>query len=126
MQTKLAMINYYYTEMTMLHEEGGAFYRPLFFDFPDDDKAYDNVTNNVMLGDHLKVSQQHLDQDETDYYFPEGTWCSVMNISSPCIKGPETVMLPSRLYQSWVHIRDGGIVPLQTGLIGPEIKTRTT
>ena len=61
MQTKLAMINYYYTEMTMLHEEGGAFYRPLFFDFPDDDKAYDNVTNNVMLGDHLKVSQQHLD-----------------------------------------------------------------
>lgn len=36
MQTKLALLNYYYTELSMLHEEGGAFYRPLFFDFPMD------------------------------------------------------------------------------------------
>lgn len=42
MQTKMALVNYYYTEMSMLHEEGGAFYRPLFFDFPYDDMAYQN------------------------------------------------------------------------------------
>lgn len=42
MQTKLAMVNYYHTEISMLHEEGGAFYRPLWFDFPEDPKAYLN------------------------------------------------------------------------------------
>lgn len=36
MQTKLALLNYYYTEITMLHEEGGTFFRPLFFDFPNE------------------------------------------------------------------------------------------
>lgn len=39
-QTKLALVHYYYTEMSHLHEDGGAFYRPLFFDFPDDKMAY--------------------------------------------------------------------------------------
>lgn len=40
MQMKLALVNYYYTEMSYLNEEGGAFYRPLFFDFPHDMEAY--------------------------------------------------------------------------------------
>lgn len=56
MQRKLALLSYYYTELSMLHEEGGAFYKPLFFDFSDDPKAYMNQTNNVLLGRGLKVS----------------------------------------------------------------------
>jgi alpha-glucosidase (family GH31 glycosyl hydrolase) len=42
MQTKLALVNYYHTEISMLHEEGGAFYRPLWYDFPEDQHAYKN------------------------------------------------------------------------------------
>ena len=40
MQTKLALLNYYYTEMSLLHEEGGAFYKPMFFDYPEDLNTY--------------------------------------------------------------------------------------
>lgn len=123
MQTKLALINYYYTEMSMLHEEGGAFYRPLFFDFPQDADAYQNQTHNVMLGKNLKLSIQSTEDEnktETDYYFPMGNWCSVFNASNGggCIQGPANISLPSRIYQYWVHLRDGGIVPLQTDLVG--------
>ena len=52
----MALLNYYYTEISMLHEEGGAFYRPLFFDFPGDPKTTTNFTQNVMLGSALKLS----------------------------------------------------------------------
>lgn len=123
MQTKLALINYYYTEISMISEVGGAFYRPMFFDFPNDNLAYVNQTNNIMLGKNLKVSVQSGENEtktETDFYFPMGNWCSVFNTSSPCIQGPANVTLPSRIYQFFVHIKDGSIVPLQTDLINDE------
>jgi len=56
MRTKYSLINYYYTEMSLLHETGGAFYKPVFFEFPDDNMAYMDQTNNVMLGKALKLS----------------------------------------------------------------------
>lgn len=129
MQTKLALINYYYTEMSMLSEEGGAFYRPLFFDFPKDAMAYMNQTHNVMLGKNLKLSVQSTEDEthtETDYYFPMGSWCSVFNVSAGCIQGPANVTLPSRIYQYFVHIKDGSIVPLQTDLIGESANATKT
>ena len=55
-QIKYNMISYYYTQMSLLHEEGGAFYKPLFFSFPDEAGSYVDQTNNVMLGEALKLS----------------------------------------------------------------------
>lgn len=121
MQIKLALIPYYYTQMSLLSKEGGAFYRPLFFDFPQDPKAYLNQTHNVMLGSGLKASIQSTENENvtwTDYYFPDGVWCSVMNKSGGCVTGPNTVSLSSEIYQSYTHIKDGNIVPLQTDLVG--------
>lgn len=50
------MIRYYHTQITKLHLEGGTFFKPLFFSFPDDPGAYENQENNIMLGDALKLS----------------------------------------------------------------------
>jgi alpha-glucosidase (family GH31 glycosyl hydrolase) len=47
MYTKLHLIRYYYTQMSMVQTEGGAFYRPLFFDYPLDDKAYADQELNI-------------------------------------------------------------------------------
>lgn len=56
MQTKLALVPYYYTGLTELNKRGGAFYKPLFFEFPNDPNAYKNLTHNVMLGSGMKAS----------------------------------------------------------------------
>jgi hypothetical protein len=80
-----------------------------------------------MLGPNLKVSHQSTETEvvtETDYYFPAGTWCSVVNVSAGCIDGPVTTKLPSRIYQSFVHIRNGSIVPLHLGAIGKDKQVR--
>jgi len=55
-RVKYSMIRYYYTQLMKLHlDGGGAFYKPLFFEFPDDIKAYDYQNENVMLGEALKL-----------------------------------------------------------------------
>lgn len=56
-QTKYELMRYYYTNMMKLSLQGsGTFYKPLFFEFPEDVNAYQNLTNNVMLGSSLKLS----------------------------------------------------------------------
>jgi alpha-glucosidase (family GH31 glycosyl hydrolase) len=54
-------------------------YKPLFFEFPEDDGAYYDIANNVMIGSAIKTSINVKDQSQnmTDFYFPKGTWCSL-------------------------------------------------
>lgn len=84
MRTKYSLLNYYYTELSMLHETGGPFYKPVFFEFPDDANAYQDQRDNVMLGKALKLSvNSHVQgQLSTRFYFPAGTWCNVFNVTT--------------------------------------------
>lgn len=118
MQIKLSLVPYYYTEMGLVSADGGPVYRPLFFDFPNDPNAYMNQTHNVMIGSGMKVSFQSTeDVNKTHYYFPDGIWCSIFNESAGCIDGPATVEMDSRIYQSFAHIKDGAILPLQRSVV---------
>merc|ERR1711924_251738 len=74
-----------------------------------------------MLGPGLKASFQSTENEtkkETDYYFPDGVWCSVMNKYYGCVTGPKVHTMPSDIWQSFTHIKDGNIVPLQTDVVG--------
>jgi len=53
-QKKYKLMRYYYTEMMLISNSGGAFYKPLFFEFPEDDVAFLNNHDDVMLGSSLK------------------------------------------------------------------------
>ena len=61
-------------------------YKPLFFEFPDEDAAYEDIANNVMIGPALKtsVNAKNLTQENTDFYFPAGTWCSLFEPIGDC------------------------------------------
>jgi alpha-glucosidase (family GH31 glycosyl hydrolase) len=58
MRIKYHLSAYYQSELTFLHEEGGAFYKPLFFEFPNDPRSYTDLHLNVMLGSGLKLGIQ--------------------------------------------------------------------
>jgi len=78
MYTKLSLIRYYYTQLSIVQQEGGAFYRPLFFDYPNDDSAYHNQELNIMLGPALKLGiQSKALTDTTEFYYPAGRYCEV-------------------------------------------------
>lgn len=81
MWTKFIFLKYYYTSLLDLHDNGGTFHRPMYFDFDWDYYAYiANQEQNIMLGDSLKLSVNSnvLDQNYTMFYFPEGSWCNVL------------------------------------------------
>ena len=116
---KYNMIRYYYTELGMLSEDGGAFYKPLFFEFPEDENAYKDQELNIMLGEALKLSvlTNKLDQNTTSFYFPEGVWCNVFDTNlktNSCIAYTgESVEMDSKAWNYHLHLRQGYVVPLQ-------------
>lgn len=114
---KYNMIRYYYTELSLLSQDGGAFYKPLFFEFPEDPNTTLDQVNNIMLGDALKlgINANKLDQNKTMFYFPAGTWCNIVVETEACVtyeQGQE-VELDSKAYDFYLHLREGYIVPMQ-------------
>lgn len=128
MRLKYSMVRYYYTQITMLHLNGGAFYKPLFFEYPEDIEAYQDQELNIMLGSALKLSVQtkELGKDTTAFYFPADTWCDVFKRTSgedSCKKYDtgQRVDLESKAYNFHVHLRAGHIIPLQN--VQEDVKT---
>lgn len=121
---KYALVRYYYTELFALStmDGEGTFYKPLFFEFPEDKNATSDIEFNVMLGSALKLSIDSGNRSYTEktmnFYFPQGTWCRLMGNTKGenCFTaGAQGVMknYPSDLTDYQVHLREGYIVPLQ-------------
>ena len=113
-------MRYYYTQMSQVSYANQTYttvYKPLFFEFPDDNGAYHDIANNVMIGSALKtaINAVNLTVSTTDFYFPKGTWCSLFEPVGECLYFSQSQMhtLPSRINESYVHLREGYIVPMQ-------------
>eukprot|EP00347_Sterkiella_histriomuscorum_P014109 403362137 len=128
-KNKYQLIRYYYSSLVQLSLKGsGTFYKPLFFEFPEDPYVYQDVIYNIMLGNSLKLSvnTNTLNQNSTNYQFPPGLWCNLYQSAKyPCFTSTigQQIYLPSKAYDAHVHIRQGSIVPLQNAT---EIKFSTT
>lgn len=115
---KYQLIRYYYTNLFEISTKGtGTFYKPLFFEFPNDNNAFQDITNNIMLGSALKLSinSEKLYQDKTNFYFPAGTWCDIIKVQDQrCfVSTGQSAELPSKAYDFGLHLRQGFIVPFQ-------------
>ena len=70
-----------------------------------------------MLGDALKLSinSNALNQNVTEFYFPDGIWCNLFNKTegkNSCLEGKNSYNRSSKAYQFDVHLKDGFIVPM--------------
>jgi len=118
MFTKLSLIRYYYTQMSIVQNEGGAFYKPLFYEFPNDDAAYDNQELNIMLGPSLKLGIQSKSMSiSSQFYYPAGRYCEVFcKKETDCCVTYETgteMTLPSYAFNYYLDLRAGHIIPMQ-------------
>lgn len=127
---KYSLIRYYYTQLTQMSMGVNTYYvlyKPLFFEFPEDKNAYNDIANNVMIGGALKtaVNARNITTPTTDFYFPAGTWCSLFEPIGECIYNEigQNVTLGSQLNESFVHLREGYIIPMQNATA---LKVKTT
>lgn len=121
---KYSLIRYYYTHLFLLSQDSstnGAFYKPMFFEFPNIAGAYSAATSeNVMLGPSLKLSiktseNKNWENEKNDYFFPPGKWCDILHPQTECIfsTGDQKEFLPAGIADYQLHLRDGHIIPFQ-------------
>lgn len=116
---RLSFLRYYYTIFFEMYRHGGSFWRPLFFEFPKDDEAMNDIEHTFMVGSMLKVTpvMKFLNEEnKVKSYFPANTrfinlidWKTIIDGGD---KG-QNVDLEPNWDRPLVHLREGSILPYQ-------------
>jgi alpha-glucosidase len=115
-QLRYALEPYLYTEARRTYDTGVAFFRPLYYDWPQETAAYESKGEYV-FGDEMLAAPVTTPADKTSglaaekVWLPEGEW-----IEWPTGKhftGPASVDRNFSIEQTPVYLRAGAIVPMQ-------------
>ncbi|KAH9514808.1 hypothetical protein Btru_023694 [Bulinus truncatus] len=113
LMTRYKFLPYLYTQMYRAHVDGDIVFKPLFFEFPQDDTTL-SIDKQFMLGPAFLISPVLEDRlREVKAYFPQGRWFDYTTGERIHSEG-QHVILPTPLEKFNLHIRGGHIVPWQT------------
>jgi alpha-glucosidase len=115
-QLRYAMQPYLYTEARRTYDTGVAFFRPLYYDWPEADEAYTSkgeyVFGDQMLAAPVTVPAEEVSGLATEkVWLPQGEW-----IEQPTGKhftGPVSVERNFAINQVPIYVKAGAIVPMQ-------------
>jgi alpha-glucosidase len=119
-QLRYALQPYIYTEARRTYDTGVAFFRPLYYDWPEQDAAYTSK-NEYVFGDQMLVAPVTAPADKTtaltaeNVWLPEGEW-----IEWPTGKhftGPVAAERSFSIDQTPVYLKAGAIVPMQPPML---------
>jgi alpha-glucosidase len=119
-QMREAMQPYLYTEARRTYDTGVAFFRPLYYDWPEEDAAYTSK-NEYMFGDQMIVSPVTAPADKItglateQVWLPKGDW--IERPTGKHFSGPTTVERGFTIDQIPVYVRAGAIVPMQPAML---------
>ncbi|KAK2817716.1 hypothetical protein Q7C36_021649 [Tachysurus vachellii] len=109
---RYSLFPFLYTLFHYAHAHGHTVARPLFFEFPSDEKTY-AVDKQFMLGKSLLVTP--VLEPGVDFvvgYMPEGIWYDFYTGDSLVSKGEE-IKLHAPLDTINLYLREGAIIPTQ-------------
>ncbi|CAM0137160.1 hypothetical protein VKS41_008740 [Umbelopsis sp. WA50703] len=109
---RYAMMPYMYTLFQEANTVGTGVWRPLIFEYPNDD-AFLAEDVQFMMGDSVLISPIVVENATSiDAKFPTGVWYDWYN--GKAVHGPTTKTLHADLTTIPVHVRGGSILPLKT------------
>jgi len=98
------------------HNTGHPLMRPLFFEYPDDERAW-TIWNEYLYGtDYLVAPVVEPGARSREVYLPEGRWIDYWNADAAPIEGPTTVTVETPLHKTPIFLRadsDQEILDLQ-------------
>jgi len=115
-QLRYAIQPYLYTEARRTYDTGVAFFRPLYYDWPEAPEAYDNK-DEYLFGDQMLAAPITAPADKMsglateNVWLPQGDWIEWP--TGKHLTGPTTVERTFSLDQTPVYVRAGAIVPMQ-------------
>ena len=126
MRLRFDMMPYIYSNARVAHETGIGVVRPLFWEFPDEERCSDE-TSAWMFGDALLVSPiVEQGQATHTFYLPRGTWFDYT--TGKPVRGGSDVAIPtdSTTWQDIpMYVREGSIFATQPAEEGNELSPNT-
>lgn len=111
-QRRYEMVPYIYTMARKSHDTGVSICRPMYYDYPAEEKAY-SFTNQYMYGDNMIVAPVVTPGEDgfstVDVWLPEGEWYE--NATGTMLKGNQVYTRRFTLNEVPVYIKAGSILP---------------
>ena len=115
-QLRYALQPYIYTEARRTYDTGVAFFRPLYYDWPEANEAYSSKDEYV-FGDQMLAAPVVAPADKTtglaaeQVWLPQGEWIEWP--TGKHITGPATINRSFSIDQIPIYFKTGAIVPMQ-------------
>ncbi len=105
------MFPYFYTLFWEASETGIPLMRPLFWEFQNDPRVYEEtVQHQFLVGSHLMIAPVISENQRIiKVYLPEGKWFE-LNLRK-VFEGPGTIYLDTSLEVLPIFLREGGMLP---------------
>ncbi len=119
---KYSILRYYYTKLFEVSLYGGSLFKPLFFEYPKDEKAYSKTEYTFMIGPALLVAPVLFpDNTQTYPYCPNEDWYDAFSGErllryDPSAKEGKQLTLDGGFEYVNVLLRGGHIIPFQDAL----------
>ncbi|RLF98925.1 MAG: alpha-glucosidase, partial [Thaumarchaeota archaeon] len=105
------LLPYIYSLFWESHKTGLPLMRPLFMEFPDDEKAYE-IEDEFMFGSHILVAPIVVKKEEREIYLPKGHWYDFW-ADKPFYSYGEEKKIEASLDIMPIYLRNGAIIPMQ-------------
>ena len=118
-QLRYSMLPYLYTEARRTYDTGVAFFRPLYYDWPEAPEAYTSKGEYV-FGDQMLAAPIVAPADKTSQlaaqkiWLPKGEWIEWP--SGKHFTGPANIERSFSIDQIPIYLRGGAIVPMQAAM----------
>lgn len=120
---KYSILRYYYTKLFEVSLYGGSLIRPLFFDWPTDEKAYASKNETFMIGSAIMVAPVlYRGVRQVHPYLSNENWYDLFRRNAllkhdPSRKEGKTITMDGNLEYVNVLLRGGNIIPFQNALV---------
>jgi alpha-glucosidase len=114
LQLRMRLLPYLYDLFREAERSGTPVWRPLFFEFPEDEIA-PGVEDQVMIGPSLLAAPVVVrGEREREVYLPPGAWFSWHD--DACYMGPRSVRVAAPLERMPLFVRSGSVIPTRSSV----------
>ena len=120
-QYRYSLLRYFYSQLFLVSlNEKGSFFKPLMFEFPNDEYSYIDIESKIMVGEAIFICA-FFEDEETDkeFIFPNSNFNlypsgkSIINYSSENDINLRNKTLSGKLSELHIFVRGGNIIPMQ-------------